>query len=117
MKIYSEDIIILKEIYIKRKISLYELHEKYRLSPAQILRCIEKLDSKEIIIAFDDSIILTELGVKWIDANRNFIYMKKFEYISRFNDELHVIKKIKENSLYNPIIKSLDSRILKEGEK
>jgi DNA-binding Lrp family transcriptional regulator len=117
MKIYSEDIIILKELYAKQKVSLYELHEKYRLSPAQIMRCIEKLNSKEIIKIFDDFIVLTKLGAKWIDANRSFIYMQKFEYISRFNEELYSIKKIKENSLYKPIIKSLDSKILKEGEK
>lgn len=117
MKLHSEDIIILKEIYAKQKVSLYELHTKYRLSPAQILRCIEKLNSKEIIEILDDFIVLTEIGSKWIDANRSFIYMKKFEYISRFNEDLHSIKKIKENSLYKPNIKSLDSRILKEGEK
>lgn len=117
MKLYSEDIIILKEIFAKKKISLYQFHKKYRLSPAQILRCVEKLSSKEIVEILDDYISLTELGSKWIDANRSFIFLKKFEYISHYDKDLHRINKIKENSLYKPNIKILDSRILKEGEK
>lgn len=115
MKIFSEDILILRHLLVERNVELYKLHLIYKLSPAQIVRSITKLSDKNIIIDKETSISITEFGIKWIQANRSFVLLKKFKNFNSYNNNLYNIGKIELNSLYKPKIKSIDKRIFKEG--
>lgn len=115
MKIFSEDILILRQLLTEKNVDLYKLHQIYKLSPAQIVRSVTKLSNKNIIIDKETTINITEFGIKWIEANRNFIFLKKFKNFSSYNSNLYNINKIELNSLYKPKIKSIDKRIFKEG--
>ncbi|OPC55095.1 hypothetical protein DSC47_11130 [Elizabethkingia miricola] len=116
MKLYSEDIIILKELYISKIVQFYGLHLTHSLSPAQILRCTDKFSKLGIFELDNENISLSEKGKKWIEANKKFIFLKKFQFNNRFDKSKYIIERIEVNSLYKPVIKSIDRRIFKEGE-
>lgn len=118
MNIYSEDILLLKELYEHNTIDVYLLHSKYRLSPAQVARSILKFTNSNILTSTEDNISITEYGLNWIIANRNFIFLKKRDYIWKVIPEQFSQKKLDINDFSIPKRKTLDKRIFKliEGE-
>ncbi|WP_343659632.1 hypothetical protein [Chryseobacterium sp.] len=116
MKLFSEDIIILREIYTFKKVYLYDLHKKYKLSPAQIIRSLKKFSEKKMLEYNNVEFFITQIGVDWIEANKSFIFLKRFEYICSYDDNLYKRNKIDVNKLYKPKIYKIDYTLFKEGE-
>ncbi|OCK50690.1 hypothetical protein BA768_19435 [Chryseobacterium sp. CBo1] len=116
MKLFIEDIIILKEIYNFKKINLYQLHREHKLSPAQIIRCLKKFSEKEILIYNDIEALITQIGISWIEANKKIIFLNRFEYICSYSNDLYRGNQININELYKPKISKIDYTLFKEGE-
>jgi hypothetical protein len=67
----SVDRELLKEMFsCHGHVSVALFHNKYRLSPGQIIRSIRKLDALGIIEEDDTSIGLNEKGREWVLNNR-----------------------------------------------
>ena len=113
MKLFSEDIEFIKELYLKKQLEIYYFHEKYLLSPAQLARTINKFTSEKIIIMNDDIITLTPKGDKWIFANRKklFLYTKPgyWKEIPKYMKE----EKVEINKPFKTSFISYDNEIFK----
>ncbi|WP_294274602.1 hypothetical protein [uncultured Chryseobacterium sp.] len=116
MKIFTEDLIILKNLYASKILNLYDIHKIYKLSPAQIVRCLKKFSEKKILEYDNTKVCITETGIKWVEANKGFIYLKRFEYIGSYEEDLYQGFQIEVNQLYKPKIYKIDSTLFKEGE-
>ena len=77
MKLYSEDIEFLKELYERKHVDIYFFHEKYMLSPAQLARTIKKFTDKEIVEFEENLVTLTLKGEKWILSKRKSLFLKE----------------------------------------
>lgn len=120
MKIFSEDIILLKEVQKDIPLEIYVLHLKYKLSPAQLARSIEKFSSLDIItIVSNEYIRITDFGKKWLIANKSKIYLFDRDSEWKKIPIEDAIESIGANKLYKVDLKKIDTRILKkiEGEK
>ena len=94
--------------------SLFQLHNEYAFSPAQLGRFVKKLTSIGIIEIQNDNISLTTFGKKWLLSNRNLIFQKSVEYYWRkIPDELQQ-EKICINSLYKPKTRKLGKHFLED---
>lgn len=89
MKLFSEDIIILRNVMEKQKVLIYDFHKNYKLTPAQILRSLSKFSIHKIVEYDEINVKITEFGKEWVNANRKFIYLSKFEYICSYDKSLH----------------------------
>src|SRR6266404_4761084 len=70
-KLPVEDRLIIRELFSRSvDVALYELHEKFRLSPAQISRAVRHLKSFGLIEERDDHIYLVPEGRIWILRHR-----------------------------------------------
>ena len=116
MDFFSEDIEFLKELLSNDKVELYLLHEKYRLSPAQMARTIKKFEKLDLIIIKDDRISLKDKGRKWIFEKRNNLFLKeKDKYWKKVPEEMEQ-EKIAINSLYKPKRSKIDNELFKNIE-
>lgn len=52
------------------RVHIYSLHEKFHLSPAQVSRSIGKFEPQGILSLNGTWIEITELGIRWLLANR-----------------------------------------------
>ena len=94
---YSEDVEIIRELISNKHVDLYDLHLKYRLSPAQISRSVQRFIAEDIVVYQDNMIALTDYGKEWIVLNRKELflddsrkYWKQESQDSRYNeDALH----------------------------
>jgi DNA-binding PadR family transcriptional regulator len=75
--VQSEDRILIKLLFVKKILDIYELHTKYKLSPGQIARSLEKLlaDNLLHIVEKENSIMvsLTDFGRTWLIENGNWV--------------------------------------------
>lgn len=118
MNIYSEDIEVLKELYIHNKLELYFFHEKYKLSPAQLVRTLDKFIALECIKITSGSVELTEKGYKWIFINRKRLFLQKKNKFWRNTNEditqeqisIGDIYRIKKNRLDEGIFDNIEDR-------
>jgi predicted methyltransferase len=70
---------LLRAVYATNSaLDLYELHQKYLLSPAQVLRAVRLLAELGIVSVGDNSqsVALTDRGRNWVLANRRRIFSK-----------------------------------------
>lgn len=74
---FSEDVEIIRELITERKVDLYNLHLKYRLSPAQVSRSVNNLLKENVIAIEGDFIFLTEKSREWILKNRKELFLDK----------------------------------------
>ena len=116
MKIFTEDIILLKSLYTLKTFDFYDLHKNYKLSPAQIVRSLKKFSEKKILEYDKTTVFLTKIGEKWIEANKKFIFLRRFEYICPYSEDLYKGLQIEINELYKPKIYKIDYTLFKEGE-
>lgn len=94
---YSEDVEIIRELICNKHVDLYDLHLKYRLSPAQISRSVKRFIAEGIVVCQDNTIELTDYGKEWIVHNRKELflddsrkYWKQESQDSRYNeDDMH----------------------------
>ena len=111
MRLFSEDIEFMRELYIYNSVSMYFFHEKYMMSPAQLGRTIRKFTKIGCIRISDSDIELTENGRRWIIANRRELFLKaKEKYWKNIPIEM-AQEKFKINDTYKPITKKLDSEL------
>lgn len=89
---YSEDVEIVRELIAKREVDLYNLHLKYKLSPAQVSRSVKMLLKENVVKDEGDVIKMTENGLNWILRNRNELFL---------NGERNYWKEEDDNSRYN----------------
>lgn len=73
--VYSEDVEIIKELMRNVNVNLYDLHLKYRLSPAQVSNTVKTLLEEGVISIQGESIGLTERGREWIVNNRKTLFL------------------------------------------
>lgn len=94
---YSEDVEIIRELIHNKSIDLYDLHLKYRLSPAQVSRSVKNLLNEGVVEIEGETISMTDLGREWIIKNRHALFLdenRKYWKIekegSRFvGDDIH----------------------------
>jgi hypothetical protein len=55
-------------------IDVYELHERYRLSPAQIVRSVNRFSIERILALDNDRLYFLEGGRSWVVKNRDKIF-------------------------------------------
>lgn len=116
MEIYSEDIEILRELISKESVDLYCFHEKYKLSPAQLARVINKFIEINLIIVSNNVISLTKDGNNWVFKNRKVLFLKeRKKYWKEIPEEMKQ-EKIEINELYKPNRKKLDKELFKNIE-
>lgn len=116
MKIFSEDIELLKELLIKEKIDMYYFHEKYMLSPAQLGRTIRKYEALNIISLENNIILLTSKGKQWIFKHRKELFLyERPKYWKEIPQEM-LQEKIKINELYKPNPKKIGSDLFNNTE-
>lgn len=114
MDIYSEDIELLKELYLREKVDLYFFHEKYKLSPAQLGRTLKKFNDAGYIIIDKQDVILNEIGRKWIIGNRRQLFLKeKSKYWKKVPEEM-TQKNLSINELYIPNRKNIDNELFEK---
>lgn len=116
MDLFSEDIELLRELYLSNEKDLYFFHEKYKLSPVQLARTLKKFESKELIEIKNRIIILTEKGRNWIFYNRRMLFLKeKSKCWKNIPDEMKQ-EHLKINEIYKPNRSTLDKEIFKRLE-
>jgi len=116
MDLYSEDIELLKELYLREKVDFYFFHEKYKLSPAQLGRTLKKFKDAGLIVIEEQNIILNEIGIKWIIGNRRELFLKeKSKYWKNIPDEM-TQEILGINDIYIPNRKKIDKEIFKNLE-
>lgn len=75
--IHPEDRILLRSLFSRDELSLYSLHEQFRLSTAQLARLLDKYVAENIIEidARDEDIFLrfSAVGRDWILKNEHWI--------------------------------------------
>lgn len=92
---YSEDVEIIRELIRKGHVDLYDLHLKYRLSPAQISHSVNRFIAEGIVVCQDDAVVeLTDNGREWVILKRKELflddrrkYWKQESQYSRFSDD------------------------------
>ncbi|TPI32011.1 hypothetical protein FJW08_09570 [Mesorhizobium sp. B3-2-1] len=72
---------VLREIYRDRGwVEVYQFHKRYRLSPLQMVECVDFLQANEIAAAEHDEaglrIRLLPQGAAWIDAHAPDLFMR-----------------------------------------
>jgi len=72
--LYSEDIELIKELIIHKRLDIYFLHQKYKLSPAQVARSINKFMDQGLIQESNSVISFTEIGIIWVNKNRKSLF-------------------------------------------
>lgn len=56
-------------------LDIYDLHEKYRLSPGQVARAVSALEGTKLISEIKEGFLqLTPEGRKWIMVNRRILF-------------------------------------------
>lgn len=116
MRLFSEDIEFVKELYFHNSVSVYYFHEKYMLSPAQLGRTIRKFIEIECVTLNDTNITLTNKGRKWIIANRRELFLKnKDKYWKNIPIDMKQ-EAISINDTYKPDITKLDSELFRNFE-
>lgn len=63
-------------LFSHEAVDLYDLHERYRLSPGQVARVVRHFASEGIVNLDGDRVALTAVGRLWILKNREFLFMK-----------------------------------------
>lgn len=116
MEFYSEDIEFLKELLYHDKVEIYLFHEKYKLSPAQLARTINKFMNQELIIFSNHTISLTEKGRNWIFENRRVLFIKEKKKYWKEIPEAMKQEKIAINELYKPNRRKIDKELFKNIE-
>lgn len=71
---YSEDKELINELIKFKKLDIYFLHQKYKLSPAQVARSVNKFLHQGLIQESDSVISFTELGIIWVNKNRKSLF-------------------------------------------
>lgn len=96
---FSEDRIVLKELFAYEKIAdFYPLHEKHLLSPAQISNAIDKILFLEIATYENNILSLNPAGRKFIIKNRNKIFNDKMNtYWKRPFQYLKIVSSMKRS--------------------
>ena len=104
MKLYEEDIVFFKELISSDLVDIYGIHLKYRLSPFQIVRFIDKYQGLGLIHCKENTICLTKSGQNWLFANRNYILLQRHKIQDNFTEKFVIDngnKKIKfDKSIY-----------------
>lgn len=113
MEIFSEDIEILRELIKNESVELYSFHEKYKLSPAQLARVIEKFKNLNLITLTNDQLSLTKDGAEWIFKNRKVIFLKERQKYWKEVPESMRQKKLEINEFYKPNRKKIDKELYK----
>jgi predicted transcriptional regulator len=116
MEFYSEDIEFIKELFERKKVTLYLFHEKYLLSPAQLARTIKKFLDEGIVELNKEEVSLTPNGEIWIICNRKALFLiEKNKYWKEIPIEMNQIP-IGINEYYNPDRNKLDTELFKNLE-
>ena len=113
MEIYSEDIEFLKELYSQNELDLYFFHEKYRLSPAQLSRTINKFLETGLIDLKENKVILNDVGRKWIISHRKKLFLDASRRYWKKVPEDMTQDVICINELYKPNRKEIDVELFK----
>ena len=110
---YSEDIEIIRQLIYNGHVNLYDLHIKYRLSPAQISRSVRKLQEEQVIIVDEKTISITNFGREWVIRNRRMLFLddkRKYWKLEKDN------ARFKEGDI-SPLEYSIEIlKIIEEGE-
>lgn len=110
MDLFSEDIELIKELIHYRRLDIFLLHEKYRLSPAQVARSLRKFYEDDLIKITGTDIAFTEKGLLWIQENRiNLFLNKRNQYWKDIPKEMRTKKEMKRGILYIPLKKNDDN--------
>ena len=80
---YSEDVEIIRELIHNKSIDLYDLHLKYRLSPAQVSRSVKNLLNEGVVEIEGETISMTDLGREWIIKNRHALFLDENRIITK----------------------------------
>jgi len=117
MYFFSEDIIILRELFSKGSSTIYYFHEKYLLSPGQLARSLNKLIEMNIAQLNDDELKITDFGIKWTISNRKKIFLEEKELFWKEIPDYMKRDQLVINQMYKPKRKLLDynyfSKIIK----
>ncbi len=113
MKLFSEDIEFLRELFVKSRVELYYFHEKYLLSPGQLARTVNKFLELKIVEKIDYDILLTDFGKKWILSNRKQLFLNPQKmYWKAIPNEMKK-ESIEKNIPFRTERKKLDSEIFR----
>jgi hypothetical protein len=116
MKLYSEDIEFIKELFTQKEVNMYFFHEKYFLSPVQLARTINKFLTEEIIEMQGDLVSLTTKGKAWVICKRKLLFLyEKDKYWKEIPLEMKQ-EPIGINEFYKPNRKRLDQELFKNIE-
>lgn len=120
MKLFSEDILLLKELFKTGKTELYFFHEKFMLSPAQLARSLRKFENEGLLIVKEKQVSLTDVGKEWIFENRKNLFVNEREKYWKKVPENMKVPQLGINQLYKPERKKIDKEIflkLEDGNK
>tara|TARA_R100000789_G_scaffold97449_1_gene99967 strand:- start:173 stop:532 length:360 start_codon:yes stop_codon:yes gene_type:complete len=113
MIFFSEDIEFLRELYINRSLNIYFFHEKYKLSPLQLSRTINKFKKIDLIVLENRVVYLNEKGRDWVFSKRKELFLEeRLKYWKIIPQEMKQ-NSIEINELYNPNRKKLDKEFFK----
>lgn len=112
MYFYSEDIIILREIFNLRRLNIFYFHEKYLLSPGQLARSLNNFIENKIIQIKENEIIITDFGIKWIISNRKKLFLQEKDLFWKEIPEYMTKKQLMINKLYKPKHELIDKNFL-----
>lgn len=112
---YSEDIELLKEISKHKKIDIYLLHEKYMVSPLQLIRCLLKFKEINVVDFDNNEIRITPQGEKWIFNNRKVLFLTKRnenwknveKYQKKISANVNQSFTFKKNKISDDILKNI----------
>jgi hypothetical protein len=98
---------ILKNLLKQGSIKWYFFHEKYRLSPGQLSRSLNKLEALEFVIIKDDEVTITKEGRAVVVLERNNILRITPNENWKIIQDYRVGKKLELNEFYLPIKKKM----------
>lgn len=112
MNLFSEDIELIKKLLKSNTINLYELHNDFLLSPAQVATAIERLVANDYVALEGMSLTVTEKGKEWLKGDASVILVsERIRYWRELPSDM-LQPQLGIDELYKPNI----DKIRKEGK-
>lgn len=112
MSLFSEDIELIKKLLDCDTVNLYDLHNQFLLSPAQIATAIDRLIDKNHVTLEGMTLKVTEKGKEWLKADASVILAsERRQYWRELPSDMLQVQ-VGVNEFYKPNI----DKIRKEGK-
>lgn len=109
---------LLRDLYSQPDgMDIYKFHEKYRLTPGQLLTLIELYEKQNIVELQEYRILLTESGRQWVLANRVALFLHCREKTWKEIPAIFQGDRIESGETYLPRRKNLNLKFFEKLSK